>query len=271
MTKTTIMFLILIVFLLPYYWMLIYSLEPATAAMDSKPRLLPKAFTLDNYLFMFRLKYFPRWVFNSIFIPMMAVILTCLSASMAGYVLAKKDFPGSRFIFLLMITTMAIPANTILIPRFLVMKNLRLLDTYPSMFLLFMAKPFGVFLMKQVISTLPDEILEAAKIDGANEWQIFWKIVIPLVKPGIIALSMFTFVACYGDYFWQSLMTKTISMRTLPLAIEYFRQGTGTTSYAPKLQLIMAAALLASLPLLILFALFHKYFIEGPSTGSLKG
>jgi len=271
MTKKIAMFMILIIFLLPYWWMLTYSLEPATAAMSPKPRLLPKTITFDNYLYMFRLAHFPKWVFNSIFIPGMAVILTCLSASMAGYVLAKKDFPGGRFIFLLMIATMAIPTNTILIPRFLVMKKLGLLNTYPSMFLLYMAKPFGVFLMKQIISTLPDEMLEAARIDGASEWQTFWLMVVPLARPGIIALGMFTFVACYGAYFWQLLMTKTVEMRTLPLAIEYFRQGTDVSTYSPKLQLIMAAALLASLPLLVLYGLFHRYFISGPSTGSLKG
>lgn len=270
MLKTIIMFTILIIFLLPYHWMLTYSLEPATAAMETKPRLFPKTITFDNYLYMFRLDYFWMWVFNSIFIPGMAVILTCLSASMAGYVLSKKKLPGGQFIFLLMIATMAIPANTILIPRFLVMKNLGLLNTYPSMFLIYMAKPFGVFLMKQIISTIPDEIVEAGMIDGASEWQIYWRLIVPMATPGIIALGMFTFVAVYGDYFWQLLMTKTVSMRTLPLAIEYFRQGTDVSTYTPKLQLIMAAALLASLPLLVLYGLFHKYFITGPSMGSIK-
>lgn len=270
MFKTIIMFLILIIFLLPYHWMLTYSLEPATAAMETKPRLLPKTVTFDNYLYMFRLAWFWRWVFNSILIPGMAVMLTCLSASMAGYVLAKKRLPGGQFIFLLMIATMAIPANTILVPRFLVMKNLGLLNTYPSMFLIYMAKPFGVFLLKQIISTIPDEIMEAGMIDGASEWRIYWRLIVPMAMPGIIALGMFTFVACYGDYFWQLLMTKSVSMRTLPLAIEYFRQGTDVSTYTPKLQLIMAAALLASLPLLVLYGLFHRYFIEGPSMGSIK-
>ena len=107
-------------------------------------------------------------------------------------------------------------------------------------------------------------------IDSASEWQIFWRLIVPMARPGIIALGMFTFVACYGDYFWQLLMTSTIDMRTLPLAIQYFSQGANTTEYAPKLQLIMAAALIASLPLLVLYFLFHKYFIEGPSIGAIK-
>lgn len=270
MVKKIIMFLIIIIFLFPYWWMISLSLEPATGAMSGEPHLFPKSFTFDNYLFMFRLRWFPKWLFNSLFIPGMAVILTCLSASMAGFMLAKRNFPGNQFIFLLMLSTMAIPVNTILLPRFLVMKRLGLINTYPSMFLIYMAKPFGIFLMKQVMSTIPDEIIESGQIDGASEWQIYWHLIIPMARPGIIALGMFIFVACYGDYFWQLLMTKTESMRTLPLAIEFFRQGAATSFGPVKIQLIMAAALLASLPMLILYFLFHKYFIEGPSLGSIK-
>jgi len=265
-----IMFIIVVIFLFPYYLMVSLSLEPVSLALEGKPHLFPQNITLDNYLFMFGLKWFPKWVFNSIFIPGMAVTLTCLSASMSGYVLAKRKFPGNRFIFFLMIATMAIPINTILLPRFLVMKRLGLINTYPSMFLIYMAMPFGVFLMKQIMSTIPDEIIESGQIDGASEWQIYWRLIVPIARPGIIALGMFTFVSCYGDYFWQLLMTQTEGMRTLPLAIEFFRQGMLTQKFVPAIQLTMAAALLASLPLLVLYSLFHKYFIEGPSLGSIK-
>ncbi|MBA7542323.1 Trehalose transport system permease protein SugB [subsurface metagenome] len=118
MIKIIIMFIIILIFLFPYYWMVSLSLEPASVALEGKPHWFPQNITLANYLFMFRLRWFPKWLFNSIFIPGMAVILTCLSASMAGYVLAKKKFPGNQFIFFLMIATMAIPVNTILLPRF---------------------------------------------------------------------------------------------------------------------------------------------------------
>jgi len=270
MARKIIMFLILIIFLFPYYWMVSSSLEPDTAITATRFNWFPRNITLANYLFMFRLRWFPRWLFNSIFIPGMAVILTCLSASMAGFVLAKRKFPGNQIIFFLMIGTMAIPVNTILLPRFLVMKRLGLINTYPSMFLIYMSMPFGVFLMKQIMSTIPDDIIASGMIDGASEWQIYWYLIVPMARPGIIALGMFTFVMCYGDYFWQLLMTQTEGMRTLPLAVQYFKQGTMTQAYSPKIQLIMAAALLASLPLLVLYALFHRYFIEGPSLGSIK-
>lgn len=265
MTKIIIMFLIITIFLFPYYWMVLLSLEPASMVIELKPHLFLKSITFNNYLFMFRLRYFPKWVFNSLFITGMAVILNCLSASMAGFVLAKRKFPGNQFIFSLMIGTMAIPINTILLPRFLVMKSLGLINTYPSMFLIYMASPFGMFLMKQIISTIPNEIIESGQIDGASEWQIYWRLIVPMARPGIIALGMFTFVGAYGDYFWQLLMTQTESMKTLPLAIAYFQE-----SYDPKIQLTMTAALIASLPLLVLYLLFHRYFIEGPSMGSIK-
>ncbi len=128
-----------------------------------------------------------------------------------------------------------------------------------------MAWPFAVFLMKQVISTIPDEIIESGMIDGASEWQIYWRLIVPIARPGIIALGMFVFVKSYKNFFWQLLMTKSDDMRTLPLAIEFFKE-----MYTPRIQLIMAAALLASLPLLILYGLFHRYFISGPTLGSIK-
>lgn len=265
MLKNIIVIFIIIMFLFPYYWMVSFSLEPISIAIDNKPHWFPVDITFDNYLFMFRLRMFPKWVFNSLFIPGMAIILTCTSASMAGFVLAKRKFPGSQLIFILMISTMAIPGNTILIPKFLMMKRLGLIGTYPSLFIVYMASAFGVFLMKQVISTIPTEIIESGMIDGASDWQIFWKLVVPIARPGIIALGMFTFVGAYGDYFWQLLMIRTDTMKTLPLAIMGFME-----QEMPKTQLMMAAALLASLPLLILYALFHKYFIEGPSLGSIK-
>ena len=260
------MFLIIIVFLFPYYWMLLISLEPSETPIGAEFHLLPKNITFDNYWYLFRLKLFPRWLFNSLFISMMAVIITCISASMSGYIFAKRLFPGSKFIFAIMLASMAIPANTIILPRFLIMRDLGLVNTYPSMFIMHAASVGKVFLMKQIISTLPDEIIEAGRIDGASEWQIFWRLVVPMIRPGIIIIGLFTFVGSYGDYFWQLLMTNTDNMRTLPLAISLFQR----LVYRPSLQLIMAAALIASLPLLIFCLTFHKYFIEGQSLGSLK-
>lgn len=265
MIKIIIMFIIVVIFLFPYYWMLLISLEPDETPIGGEPHWFPKNITFDNYLYMFRLKLFLKWLFNSLFISGMAVGITCFSASMAGYIFAKKPFLGSKFIFALMLTTMAIPANTIILPRFLIMKDLGLINTYPSMFIMHAASVSKVFLMKQIISTVPDEIIESGMIDGASEWQIFWYLIVPIVRPGIIIIGIFTFVASYGDYFWQLLMTNTDDMKTLPLAIALFQEIEN-----PRVQLTMAAALIASLPLLIFCLILHKYFIKGPSVGSIK-
>ena len=267
MIKIIFMIIIALLFLIPYYWMIVISLEPESTDISSNFHLIPHNLTLDNYSFLFfKTKGFYRWIFNSLFISIVSVISVCLTASMAGYVLARKNFPGNRIIFLLFLASMAIPGNVLLLPRFILMKTLELINTYPSMFLIIMAGAGGVFLMKQIIQIIPNEILEAAMIDGASEWQIFTKIVLPMIKPGIISLGIFTFVASYNDYFWQLLMIKEESMKTLPLAVASF-----SSKWEPRLQLTMAAAFISSLPLLILFFIFHKNFLKGITIGGIKG
>jgi multiple sugar transport system permease protein len=231
------------------------------------PHLLPERFTLENYIYLFKLEMFPRWLFNSIFIPTIAVLLVCGSASMSGYVLAKRDFPGSKIIFFLMLSTMAIPRLSIILPLFMLMRSLKLINTYPSMFLIYMAWPFGVFLMKQTIKTIPNEIVESGVIDGASEWQIYWHLILPLVRPALIALGIFTFVACYNDYFWHLLMVRDVSMKTLPLAAGTFVADKLT----PKTQLMMAVGFIATVPLFVLYFIFCKHFVKGASLGSVKG
>jgi len=267
MGKIIFMIMIALLFLLPYYWMIIISLEPEALGINPNFRFAPKDMTFDNYTFLFfKVKSFYRWIFNSLFISITATILTCISALMAGYILAKRKFPGNRILFLIFLSSIAIPRDILLLPRYILMKDLHLLNTYPSMFIMAMSGAFGVFLMKQIIQTIPDEIMESSMIDGASEWQILYYIVLPMVKPGLIALGIFTFVGTYNDYFWQLLMVQNVSMRTLPLAV-----GTFVTDWEPKFQLTMAAAFIASLPLLILFFIFHKNFLKGITIGGVKG
>ena len=168
---------------------------------------------------------------------------------------------------MIFLSSMAIPRNILLLPQFMLMKNLHLFNTYPSIFLIIVAGASGVFLMKQIIQTIPNEMIEAAMIDGASEWKIFWHIILPIIKPGIIALGIFTFVTVYNDYFWQLLMIKDSVMKTLPLAVEVFAD----TPQNPRIQLTMAAAFIASWPLLILFFVFYKNFVRGITIGSVKG
>ena len=263
--------IIILIFLFPYYWMVVISLEPLKNVTDPKPHFTPQNATFDNYKFLlFEVKEFYRWLFNSLFISVVAVMLNCTVASMAGYVFAKKVFPGSKMIFYAMLATMAIPINSIILPRFILMKDLGLLNTYTSMYIVIIVGAGGMFLMKQIISTIPTELIESAKIDGANEWQVYWHIIVPIIKPGLIVLGIFTFVGTYNDYYWQILMIRDSFMRTLPLAVASLVNSLELDG-KPIIQLKMAAACIASWPLLILFFTLHKYFLKGIRIGSVKG
>jgi len=263
--------IIILIFFFPYYWMIIISLEPLQNVTDPTPHLTPHNMTFDNYKFLFfEVRDFYRWVFNSLYMPTVAVILNCLIASLAGYVFAKKVFPGSKVLFYFMLATMAIPINSILLPRFILMKDLGLLNTYFSMYIVAIVGAGGMFLMKQIISTIPTELVEAAKIDGASEWQIYWYVIVPIIKPGLIVLGIFTFVGTYNDYYWQLLMITDASMRTLPLGVASYVNMLELDGN-PIIQLKMAAAFIASWPLLILFFVLHKHFLKGIRIGSVKG
>ena len=271
MLKIIIVAIIILIFIFPYFWMVVISLEPLAPVTDPKPHFTPHNATFDNYKFLlFEVKDFYRWVFNSLLISVIAVILNCLVASLAGYVFAKKVFPGSKILFYFMLATMAIPGNSILLPQFILMKDLGLMNTYTSMYIVAIIGAGGMFLMKQFISTIPTELIEAAKIDGANEWQIYWQVIVPIIKPGLIVLGIFTFVAAYNNYYWQVLMIRDSLMQTIPLAVtclvDSMERGGQNV-----IQLRMAAACIASWPLLILFFTLHKYFLRGVRIGSVKG
>lgn len=263
--------IIAVIYLFPYLWMIVISLEPESVAIDHTPHIVPHNATLDNYRFLFfEVSAFFRWILNSLFIPTMAVILCCLTASLSGYVFAKREFPGSKLLFYIMLATMAIPINSILLPRFLLMKDLGLINTYASMYIVAIAGAGGMFLMKQIISTIPTELIESARIDGANEWQIYWHIIVPIIKPGLIILGIFVFVGTYNDYFWQLLMVKDVAHKTLPLGV-YSLPVKAINRFESRIQTVMAAAFIASMPLLLLFFILHKHFMKGIRIGSVKG
>jgi len=271
MLKILTIIIIILIFLFPYYWMVVISLEPLQNVTDQTPHLTPHNFTLANYKYLFfEVKEFYRWLFNSLYMPSIAAILNCFMASLAGYVFAKKVFPGCKILFYAMLASMAIPINSIILPRFILMKDLGLLNTYASMYLIAIAGAGGMFLMKQIISTIPTELIEAAKIDGASEWQIYWQIIVPIIKPGLIVLGIFTFVGTYNDYYWQLLMIKDSTMRTLPLGVACLVNILEIDGN-PVIQLKMAAAFIASWPLLILFFVLHRHFLRGIRIGAIKG
>ena len=260
-----VLILVTLFFLFPLYWIVTGSFKDAIEINAREPIWFPQAPTIDNYLRLFEHPAL-RWLFNIVFISGAAMLLTCITASLAGYALAKKRFIGRGVLFTIIICAMALPKQVIVIPLAQLMTFLNLKDTLWAVILPTVGWPFGVFLMKQFSESIPTEILEAARVDGAGELRTFFSVVFPMIKPGIGALAIFTFVNTWNDYFLQLVMLTSDTKWTLPLAIANM-QGEMSTDYG----LIMAGAALASVPIIIVFIAFQKYFTQGIAMGAVKG
>ncbi len=252
-------------FTFPLYWILTGSLKDAAAINSRDIQWFPKAPTLDNYIRLFEEPAF-LWLFNTVFISVGAMIITCIAAAMGGYAIAKKRFPGKAIVFGTMVAAMALPKQVILIPLLKQMNFMNLHDTLFAVMLPIIGWPFGVFLMKQFSEGIPTEMLEAARIDGAGEVLTFTKIVFPMIKPGVGALAIFTFITTWNDYFMQLLMLNSRENLTISLGIAKL-QAEASTDFG----MIMAGAALAAVPIITIFLIFQKYFTKGITMGAVKG
>ena len=260
-----ILIMLAIFFLFPLYWIVTGSFKSAIDINAKVPVWFPMNPTMGNYDKLFAKPAF-LWLFNIVFISAMAMILTCITAALAGYALGKKRFYGRTILFTIIICAMALPKQVIVIPLSQEMKLLHMSDTLWAVILPTVGWPFGVFLMKQFSETIPNEILEAARVDGAGELKTFFSVVFPMIKPGIGALAIFTFVNTWNDYFLQLVMLTSEEKWTLPLAIANM-QGEMSSDFG----LIMAGAALASIPIIVVFIAFQKYFTQGIAMGAVKG
>ena len=260
-----ILIMLAIFFLFPLYWIVTGSFKSAIDINAKVPVWFPMNPTMGNYDKLFAKPAF-LWLFNIVFISAMAMILTCITAALAGYALGKKRFYGRTILFTIIICAMALPKQVIVIPLAQEMKLLHMSDTLWAVILPTVGWPFGVFLMKQFSETIPNEILEAARVDGAGELKTFFSVVFPMIKPGIGALAIFTFVNTWNDYFLQLVMMTSEEKWTLPLAIANM-QGEMSSDFG----LIMAGAALASIPIIVVFIAFQKYFTQGIAMGAVKG
>jgi len=207
-----------------------------------------------------------RWLINTVFMSVASMLITCLTAAMAGYVLAKKRFYGKAIIFSLVVCAMALPKQVILIPLLREMSALNLYDTIWAVIFPIVGWPFGVFLLKQFSEGIPTEMVEACRIDGASEWRTFTDVMFPMIKPGVGACAIFTFINAWNDYFMQLIMLTSSKNLTISLGIATM-QGESSTDYG----LLMAGAALASVPIIIVFLIFQKYFTKGITMGAVKG
>ena len=207
-----------------------------------------------------------RWLINTVFMSAVSMLLTCLTAAMAGYALAKKRFYGRTILFSLIVAAMALPKQVILIPLLREMSSLHLYDSIWATIIPIVGWPFGVFLIKQFAEGIPTEMVEACRIDGASEWQTFTDVMFPMIKPGVGACAIFTFINSWNDYFMQLIMLSSTQNQTISLGIATM-QGENSTDFG----LIMAGSALASVPIIIVFIVFQKYFTKGITMGAVKG
>lgn len=211
-----------------------------------------------------------RWTFNTAFVATVVTLFRVFFDSMAGYALARLKFFGNRAMFLLVLGVMMVPAIVLLIPRFIIMKELGLLNTYSALILPFLVSPFGIFLMKQFFESIPDEIEEAAKVDGASQFTIFVRISLPMATPALIAATIFSFQGMWNEFVQVLVLVSTNpDIWTLPLGLAFFKGGgIGQTL---RYDAFLAGSVIATLPLAILFFVFQRYFVEGVSYSGLKG
>ncbi|MDR6551093.1 carbohydrate ABC transporter permease [Paenibacillus qinlingensis] len=263
--STLLLILSTLFFIFPFYWIVTGAFKIQTVATQIPPEWFPLKPTLQNWTDLFKNPVW-RWTFNSFVIALLEMFAICLVSASAGYVLAKKVFPGRVFIFTMFIAAMALPKQVILVPLFTMLADFGWVNTYHGLILPAIGWPFGVFLMKQFSQTIPGELIEAAKIDGCSEFRLFGTIILPLLKPALGALAIFTFIASWNDYFSQLIMTRSTSMMTLPLGVATM-QGEFTTNYG----IMMAGAALASVPMIAIFLVFQKAFTQGITMGAVKG
>lgn len=271
LTRTlTVIFLILFALatVFPIYFMVISSFGDPVQAGAVSYSLLPQKFTLASYQFFFDYsRYSYRWLLNSLIVASVVMVSNVLFAGMAGYAFAKIRFPASRGLFFMLLIAMMIPYQVVQVPLYILVVNVfQISNTYAALILPGLCGVYNIFLAKQFMSTLPTEIIESAKIEGANQFQIFFRVIAPLSKTVLAVMAIMTFMSSWNDFFWPLLVTKTMDMQTIQVGLKNFRFA-DTTYFAP----MMAGATVSALPMFILFFSLQKYFLEGVTLGAVKG
>ncbi|MEM7532967.1 MAG: carbohydrate ABC transporter permease [Chloroflexota bacterium] len=253
--------------LLPLVWMLSASLMPLSEVIKVPPVwFAPDKYSPANYLEVWTTGGFWRFFVNTAFVALTITALQLLTSTMAGFAFARYEFPGRTVIFIIILSTLMIPFQVIMIPLFIMMARLGLVNTYWGLILPAMITPFGIFLMRQFMLGIPKSLLEAARIDGASEPYIYGAIMLPLCKPAIAALTIFTFLAAWDDFLWPLIIINSKELWTLSVAMSRF-----TEQYIAQTHLQMAGASIMFLPVLIIFLLMQRNFIEGITMTGLKG
>lgn len=259
----------LLVMAAPFLWMALSAFKTRRDLASNPPVWIPSEWTLGNFRDLLDQLDMPRYFLNSLIVAVLVTVCNLLFCSMLGYALAKLDFSGRSKVFGVVLAALMVPGNLMILPLYVLMNKLNLLDSYAGLVLPFAAGAFGVFLMRQFMQSVPDELLEAARMDGAGEWYIFWRIVLPLVKPALATLTIFTFLASWNNFIWPLIATNDPDKYTLPVALATFANDPNRTVGGGN-GMLMAGSLLVVLPVLFVFAVLQRHFTQGIATAGLK-
>jgi multiple sugar transport system permease protein len=250
----------------PFIWMLLGSFKTTAEIRQVPPTWLPLNPTTQNYSDLFAEQEFPRYFLNSTIVAVAVTAGNLLFCSMLGYALAKLSFPGKRLLFVIVLGMLMVPGIVTFVPLFVLVTNMGLANTHLGLLLPFLAGPFGVFLMRQFIGELPDELLDAARVDGATEYYIFSRIILPLSVPALATLGILTFLASWNNFLWPLVVAQSQDMFTLPVALALFATGQNNTNFG----LLLAGAVVVVVPVLLVFLALQRYFTQGIAMTGFK-
>jgi len=251
--------------LLPALWMLSASFMVPGEASTFPPKLLPSTITFEHYVRLFTRLNLWRYLVNSLIISICVTVVSLFFNSMAGYAFAKYRFPGRDRLFRFLVSEMVIPAQVTTLPLFLMLNKVGLINTYAGVIVAGMSTIYGIFLMRQFALSIPDSFIEAARMDGSSDFRIYWSVILPLCKPILITLAIFTFMGTWNDFLWPLIILTDDSMYTLPVALANL-----TGEHVQDTELMMAGSVITILPVMIVFIALQKYYISGIMSAGLK-
>ncbi len=251
--------------LAPFVWMVLTSFKGMGEIFSYPPTWWPQEFTFENYTDAFTAAPFGRFYLNSLFVALTVTLGQLITCSMAAYAFARMEFWGRDVLFYLFLGTMMVPAHVTMIPSFMILHWMGLVDTYGALILPGLASAFGTFLLRQFFLSLPKELEEAAFIDGCGRFRVLWQIIVPLARPALATLAIFTFMGVFNDFLWALVVINSQELYTVQLGLSIFRDR-----FATEWGSLMAGSVVATLPILIVFFLAQKHFIQGISLSGLK-
>lgn len=252
---------------LPFLYMLGTSFKPHAFVLELPPRFIPSEPTLDNYVRAFTTNHFGRYFLNSLIVATASTAISLVLSSMLAYAFARWDFPGRSLLFYAMLGTLMVPSLVLIIPQFVLAKNLHLLDSRWGLIVVYSAgTAFGVFLLRGFFEEIPQDLLDSALLDGAGPFRAFWDIALPLARPALAAVAIFSFLGAWDEFTWALTAISDEDLYTLPIALRLFQAQHGT-----EWGLVFAASTIAVLPTILVFVVFQRQFIKGVTSGAIKG